>query len=299
MSRRYQQEQRLELLTETALRMGAKWEKATVQLVLEELAQVSDAEFSACLRQAELECTYAPRPVDFISRCPSLKWQTADEAWAKLDGINSHAATLVLTDLARTAWQEVRNCQGEEAQRKAFCAAYVRLANEWRVSGRKPVWVVSEGNDQARKVAAIREGINQGKLRAADYRALLAPPAEQKTAQPTGPIEKVELSADDIATIEKIMRSEFEPQIRELTHRLGGNAAGKLIAFATRNAPYAPPKPQQIVSAADDDCYELCGRKAELGSSRCAVCGPAARDRAAARARQQEDQNARLARLGC
>jgi hypothetical protein len=27
MSRRYQQEQRLELLTETALRMGAKWEK--------------------------------------------------------------------------------------------------------------------------------------------------------------------------------------------------------------------------------------------------------------------------------
>ena len=44
MSRRYQQEQRLELLTETALRMGAKWEKATVQLVLEELAQVSDTE---------------------------------------------------------------------------------------------------------------------------------------------------------------------------------------------------------------------------------------------------------------
>ena len=299
MSRRYQQEQRLELLTETALRMGAKWEKATVQLVLEELAQVSDAEFSACLRQAELECTYAPRPVDFISRCPSLKWQTADEAWAKLDGINSHAATLVLTDLARTAWQEVRNCQGEEAQRKAFCAAYVRLANEWRVSGRKPVWVVSEGNDQARKVAAIREGINQGKLRAADYRALLAPPAEQKTAQPTGPIEKVELSADDIATIEKIMRSEFEPQIRELTHRLGGNAAGKLIAFATRNAPYAPPKPQQIVSAADDDCYELCGRKAELGSSRCAVCGPAARDRAQDRQTRADMANEHLVRLGC
>ena len=105
MSRRYQQEQRLELLTETALRMGAKWEKATVQLVLEELAQVSDTEFSACLHQAELECAYVPRPADFISRCPSLKWQSADEAWAKLDGINSHAATLVLTDLARAAWQ--------------------------------------------------------------------------------------------------------------------------------------------------------------------------------------------------
>ena len=108
-----------------------------------------------------------------------------------------------------------------------------------------------------------------------------------------------ELTADDLDTIEKIMRTDFEPQIRELTHRLGSNAAAKLIAFATRKAPYVPPTPQQIVSAADDDCYELCGRKADLGSSRCAVCGPAARDRAAARARQQEDQNARLARLGC
>ena len=299
MSRRYQQEQRLELLTETALRMGAKWEKATVQLVLEELAQVSDTEFSACLRQAELECTYVPRPVDFVSRCPSLKWQSADEAWAKLDGINSHAATLVLTDLARAAWQEVRNCQGEEAQRKAFCAAYVRLANDWKACGRKPVWVVSEGNDQARKVATIRDGINQGKLRAADYRALLAPPPQQTPAPQTGPMAKVELTPDDIATIEKIMRTDFEPQIRELTHRLGSNAAAKLIAFATRQAPYVPPTQQQIKAAAGDDCYELCGRKADLGSSRCAVCGPAARDRAAARARQQEDQNARLARLGC
>ena len=110
---------------------------------------------------------------------------------------------------------------------------------------------------------------------------------------------KVELTPDDIATIEKIMRTDFEPQIRELTHRLGSNAAAKLIAFATRQAPYVPPTQQQIKAAAGDDCYELCGRKADLGSSRCAVCGPAARDRAAARARQQEDQNARLARLGC
>lgn len=202
-------------------------------------------------------------------------------------------------DLARTAWQEVRNCQGEEAQRKAFCAAYVRLANEWRVSGRKPVWVVSEGNDQTRKVAAIREGINQGKLRAADYRALLAPPAAHKTTQATTPIEKVELSADDIATIEKIMRTDFEPQIRELTHRLGSNAAAKLIAFATRKAPYVPPTPQQFKDSAEDDCYELCGRKAALGSSRCAECGPGARERAEDRLTRADAAKERLARLGC
>ena len=29
-----------------------------------------------------------------------------------------------------------------------------------------------------------------------------------------------------------------------------------------------PPTQQQIKAAAGDDCYELCGRKAELGSSR-------------------------------
>jgi hypothetical protein len=173
----------------------------------------------------------------------------------------------------------------------------VRLANEWKACGRKPVWVVSEGNDQARKVAAIRDGINQGKLRAADYRALLAPPPQQTPAPQTGPMAKVELTPDDIATIEKIMRSEFEQQIRELTHRLGSNAPAKLIAFAARNAPYTPPPVHAVMRASDEDCYESCGRKAELGSSRCAVCGPAARDRA--RARQQEDQNARLARLWC
>lgn len=295
MSRRYQQEQRLELLTETALRMGAKWEKATVQLVLEELAQVSDAEFSACLRQAELECMYVPRPVDFVSRCPSLKWQSADEAWAKLDGINSHAATLVLTDLARTAWQEVRNCQGDEAQRKAFCAAYVRLANEWRVSGRKPVWVVSEGNDQARKVAAIRDGINQGKLRAADYRALLAPPSEpaRQLPQPMARVVPAELTPDDIRLLDLIQKSDSTTVQRDAVAQLGPNAIGKLIAYATRNAPYTPPPVHAVMSASDEDCYESCGRKSVVGSSRCAKCGPAASERARVRA---DKQSAGLAR---
>jgi len=108
-----------------------------------------------------------------------------------------------------------------------------------------------------------------------------------------------ELSADDRATLEAMMRTEFQPQIRDLLDRLGSNAAEKIIAYAKRHAPYVPPAVGQVLRAKAGDCYESCGRPAVADSSRCAVCGPAARDRAAARARQQEDQNARLARLGC
>ena len=104
-----------------------------------------------------------------------------------------------------------------------------------------------------------------------------------------------ELTADDLDTLAKLQRTEFEPQIRELTHRLGSNAPAKLIAFATRKAPYVPPTQQQIKTAAGDDCYELCGRKAELGSSRCAVCGPAARDRAQDRQTRADTAKERLA----
>ena len=108
-----------------------------------------------------------------------------------------------------------------------------------------------------------------------------------------------ELTADDLDTLAKLQRTDFEPQIRELTHRLGSRAAEKLIAYAQREAPYVPPSAGKVLRAKPGECYESCGRQAVADSSRCAVCGPAARDRAAARARQQEDQNARLARLGC
>ncbi len=297
MSRRYQQEQRLELLTETALRMGAKWEKATLQLVLEELAQVSDVEFSACLRQAELECTYVPRPADFISRCPSLKWQSADEAWATLAGINDHAATTVLTDLSRAAWHEVRNCYGDEAQRRAFLGAYARLAAEWKALGKRPQWVVSEGSDQARKRDAIKAAIQQGKLRAAAYRALLvlAPPPEpaKQLPQPMARLEPTELTLDDIRLLELIQKSDSTTVQRDAVAQLGPNAIGKLIAYATRNAPYTPPPVHGVMRASDEDCYESCGRKAVAGSSRCERCGPAARERARVRADKQSAGMAR------
>lgn len=108
-----------------------------------------------------------------------------------------------------------------------------------------------------------------------------------------------ELTADDLDTLAKLQRTDFEPQIRELTHRLGSRAAEKLIAYAQREAPYVPPAVGKVLRAQPGECYESCGRPAAVDSSRCALCGPAARDRAAARARQRDYQNALLARLGC
>ncbi len=84
-----------------------------------------------------------------------------------------------------------------------------------------------------------------------------------------------ELSADDRATLEAMMRTEFQPQIRDLLDRLGSNAAEKIIAYAKRHAPHVAPAVHQVLKAKPDDCYQSCGRKAEPGSSRCAPCAAA------------------------
>lgn len=84
-----------------------------------------------------------------------------------------------------------------------------------------------------------------------------------------------ELTADDLDTLAKLQRAEFEPQIRELTHRLGSRAAEKMIAYAQRHAPHVAPAVHQVLKAKPDDCYQSCGRKAEPGSSRCAPCAAA------------------------
>lgn len=102
-----------------------------------------------------------------------------------------------------------------------------------------------------------------------------------------------ELTADDLDTLAKLQRTEFEPQIRELTHRLGSRAVEKLIAYAQRDAPYVPPTVGQVMRAKLGDCYERCGRQAEAGSSRCELCGPGARERCDERNRKAEIQNQR------
>ena len=104
-----------------------------------------------------------------------------------------------------------------------------------------------------------------------------------------------ELTADDLDTLAKLQRTDFEPQIRELTHRLGSRAAEKLIAYAQREAPYVPPVVGKVLRAQPGECYESCGRPAAVDSSRCALCGPAARDRAQDRQTRADTAKERLA----
>ena len=82
-----------------------------------------------------------------------------------------------------------------------------------------------------------------------------------------------ELTAEDRATLDALMRTEFQPQIRGLLDKLGSNAAEKIIAYAKKKgAPHVPPAVHQVIKAKPEDCYQSCGRLAERGSSRCAPC---------------------------
>ena len=55
-----------------------------------------------------------------------------------------------------------------------------------------------------------------------------------------------ELTTEDRATLDALMRTEFQPQIRDLLDRLGSNAAAKIIAYAKRDAPHVAPTIQRL-----------------------------------------------------
>lgn len=84
-----------------------------------------------------------------------------------------------------------------------------------------------------------------------------------------------DLTAEDRSTLDALMRTEFQPQIRGLLDKLGSNAAEKIIAYAKKDAPHVPPAVNQVLKAKPEDCYQSCGRIAEPGSSRCAPCAAA------------------------
>lgn len=84
-----------------------------------------------------------------------------------------------------------------------------------------------------------------------------------------------ELTAEDRATLDALMRTEFQPQIRGLLDKLGSNAAEKIIAYAKKDASHVQTAVHQVLKAKPEDCYQSCGRPAEPGSSRCAPCAAA------------------------
>ena len=46
-----------------------------------------------------------------------------------------------------------------------------------------------------------------------------------------------ELTTEDRDTLDALMRTEFQPQLRGLLDKLGSNAAAKIIAYAKKDAP--------------------------------------------------------------
>ena len=84
---------------------GGKWDRDMFTYVLAQCAWLDEAEFLGALTRCKAELRYPIVPADVLDRCPSLQVQTADEAWAAIDG-KTEADTVVWTDLAATAHGE-------------------------------------------------------------------------------------------------------------------------------------------------------------------------------------------------
>ena len=102
---------------------GGKWDRDMFTYVLAQWADLSEAEFFGALTRCKAELRFPIVPADVLDRCPSLQVQTADEAWAAIDG-KTEADTVVWTDLGAAAHAEVAQMTDSVAQRMSFKATY-------------------------------------------------------------------------------------------------------------------------------------------------------------------------------
>ena len=280
--------QRVEYLSRVVGRMGGKWEAETALLVVRELAAVSDGEFEACCRQAELEVRYPPRPADFLERCPSLRWQTADEAWAAIDG-KTEADTVVWTDLAAAAYGEVAQMTDSVAQHMSFKATYARMAEAWKTAGKRPRSQVSLGTDPTRRADALRAAVKAGRLPNQEARRLLPEAAapDVKALPPRELAQGVTLSDEDRDYIAWMSRPDTEePTVTEVRHRLGPYANEKLRLFLSA---------AQTAKTYATGCMGCGCEIDESTASYCSACSPSHAQRCAERQAAAEAQNKREA----
>lgn len=101
---------------------------------------------------------------------------TADEAWAQV-GAASEADTIITTNEALLAMEEVRALRDETGARMGFRAAYLRIVRERRAAGTPAQAHVSLGTDPARRQAVLARAVQAGRLDAEHAEALSGIPA--------------------------------------------------------------------------------------------------------------------------
>ncbi len=266
---------------------GGKWDRDMITYVLAQCAGLDEAEFLGALTRCKAELRFPIVPADVLDRCPSLQVQSADEAWAAIDG-KTEADTVVWTDLAAAAYGEVAQMTDSVAQRMSFKATYARMAEAWKTAGKRPRSQVSLGTDPTRRADAVRAAVKAGRLPNQEARRLLPEAAglDTKALPPLREIpQALALSDADRDYIAWMSRPQTEePTVTEVRQRLGPYANEKLRLFLSA---------AQTAKSYATGCVGCGCEIDESTASYCPACSPAHAQRCAERQAAAEAQNKR------
>lgn len=148
--------------------MGNVITASTAMMMADDLADYSLPELGRALRACRREVKGRLSVSDVIQRCQAEDGRLAkDEAWAVGLESSDEYGTAVMTWEVQQAMIPAKVILDEGDQvgaRMAFMSAYERLVRESRQVNRPVEWIVSLGFDKDRRVAAINQAVQLGRL---------------------------------------------------------------------------------------------------------------------------------------
>lgn len=147
--------------------MGKMLSRLPEQIVLKALEK--------CMRECKQRLTLA----DILDRVDQqMGWIGADEAWSIANQAMDEYATVVMNQFISEAWLTARDAMPDKvAARMAFKSVYDRLIDCAKMTGEKPSWFPSLGQDPARRESALRIAADQGRLPNSQVQKLLPSPS--------------------------------------------------------------------------------------------------------------------------
>jgi hypothetical protein len=178
----------------------------------------------------------------------------ADEAWGAAVSAADETLTVIWTQPMAEAWgvaQPIFNAGDEVGARLAFRAHYERDIAVLRAKGIAPTYWVSQGSDEAQRVAVVQDGIRRGLLPPSVGQVFSLPAPTDGIA---GLLESAQAKGDEpamqarameaVAAIRRLLvprpatgpshaeqeRERLEQRKRDAAERLAGFSAGRLGA---------------------------------------------------------------------
>lgn len=222
---------------------GSAWTQkyGSVGLTIDELAEEWSIELGGLsgeeMARGVAACRslkFPPSLPEFLTLCrpaTASNRPSGDEAWAIAIRAADEAETVVWTEEIAEAWRiclPVFRSGDEIGARMAFRSAYERITADARVVGTPARWIVSEGHDADRRIAAIQQAQTAGLLPApvvAQYVPLI-----ESRADPLPSAEVAQRIAELKAALSMSSRSEREPEYKR-TQALKAQAAQNLAGY--------------------------------------------------------------------